>query len=42
MTGKACLHQGTALSLGFEDINTTILTAGAPGQGQVRNPETVL
>lgn len=35
-------YQGTALVSGCENIYPTILTAGAPGWGQVKNPQTVL
>lgn len=42
MTGMTCPHQGTALVPGCENKYSSILTVGAPGQGQMRNPETVL
>lgn len=42
MTGMTCPHQGTALVPGCENKYPTILTVGAPGEGQVRNPEAVL
>lgn len=42
MTGMTSPHQGTALVPGCENKYSSILTVGTPGQGQVRNPETVL
>lgn len=42
MTGVTHSYQGTALAPGYEGIYPTILTAGTPGRGQVRNPQTVL
>lgn len=42
ITGVTHPYKGTALAPGCEDIYPTVLTAGVPGQGQVRNPQTVL
>lgn len=42
MIGMTCPHQGTALVPGCENKYSSILTVGVPGQGQMRNPETVL
>lgn len=42
MTGMTHPYQDTALAPGCEDIYPTVLTAGAPGQGQVINPDSPL